>query len=286
MTALLAAFLPIAMMILMFSLGLRLSLSEIGAEFRAPRALLAGLAVQMIGLPALAWALGQAALVGPLMLTGLLLVAASPGGVTSNYAALLVRGKVGLSVGMTLITSLAAPITLPLVLLLSGAVAPDGAGLWKISLGMTAVALVPMGLAMGVRTLWSGFATKLARIVDPLAKVLFVLMVLATFVQNWSAMRGAFAEVGLTVMMLAVAGPALAATVGWIVHLSGPDRRTIMTEVSLQNVAITIFVAGKLMGQPELAIPGLIYAVVMNVITLVLIGLTALRAGGLIRQEG
>lgn len=285
MTSLLAAFLPVAMMILMFSLGLRLTLPEIGSELRAPRALLIGLAVQMIGLPVLAWMAGSAAMLGPVMLTGLMLVAASPGGVTSNYAALLVRGRVGLSVAMTLVTSLAAPLTLPLVLYLSGVGGLSAAGLWKISLGMTAVALVPMGLAMGLRRMWPEGSAKLARIIDPVARLLFLMMVLATFAQNWGAMREAFAQVGPAVMLLAVLGPALALAVGWAMNLTGPARRTIMTEASLQNVAITIFVAGKLLGQPELAIPGLIYAVVMNAVTLILIGITALRAGGLARQS-
>lgn len=285
MTSLLAAFLPVAMMILMFSLGLRLNLSDIGAELRAPRALLIGLAVQVIGLPVLAWIAGSVALLGPVMVTGLMLVAASPGGVTSNYAALLVRGRVGLSVAMTMATSLAAPLTLPLVLYFSGVSGLSAAGLWKISLGMTAVALAPMGLAMGLRQVWPGGSAKLMRIIDPVARILFLMMVIATFAQNWSAMRQDFAQVGPAVMLLAVLGPALALGAGWVMNLTGPARRTIMTEASLQNVAITIFVAGKLLGQPELAIPGLIYAVVMNVVTLILIGITALRAGGLVRQS-
>lgn len=280
MTALLAAFLPVAMMILMFSLGLRLSLRDVAVEFRNPRALLIGLAVQVIGLPLLAWMVGVAALLSPVMLAGLLLVAASPGGVTSNYAALLMRGKVGLSVSMTLVTSLAAPITLPLVLWLTGAADLDGGGLWKISLGMTAVALVPMGLAMGLRRVWPGIVAGLVRVVDPLARALFVLMVIATFAQNWDAMGETFGQVGLPVIMLAILVPCFGFGVAWAMDLSGPQRRTVITEASLQNVAITIFVAGKLLGMPELAIPGLIYAVMMNVVILVMIGIVALRAGG------
>jgi bile acid:Na+ symporter, BASS family len=272
MTELMSAFLPIAMMVLMLSLGLRLRPAEAVRAVRQPRALVTGLAVQLIGLPLIAFAIGWALGLGPVLLAGLMLVAASPGGVTSNYAALLARGSVGLSVTMTLVTSLAAPITLPLVLLVAAVAVPGAAGLWKISLAMTAVALLPLVLGMGAAHLAPRPVGWLARRLDPVARLLFLAIVVATFVQNWDAMGGAFAEVGVAVSLFALAAPLLAFGAAWLVGLGQAERRTIMVEATMQNVAITIFVASTLMGDAGLAIPGLIYAVEMNIVALLIIG--------------
>lgn len=268
MAALMAAFLPVAMMVLMLALGLRLAPREIFAALRAPRALGAGLALQLIALPALAFGLARVFGLSAPLAAGLMLVAASPGGVSSNYITHLARGSVALSVTMTLLTSLLAPLSLPLVLGLSGAAAPESGALWRISLGMSAVALAPLALGMAAGHLAPGFAARTSRLLDPLARLLFALMVGATFVQNWGAMRAGFASAGPAVLALAVLAPALALGVGRALSLGAAAGRTIAIEISLQNVAITIFVAGKLLGAPALAIPGLIYAVVMNIVAL------------------
>ncbi|MDF1618936.1 bile acid:sodium symporter family protein [Pseudothioclava nitratireducens] len=280
MSSLIQIFLPAAMMVLMLALGLRLRPSELGRAFRNLRAYGTGLAVQLIGLPLLAFGIAKALDLSAPLTLGLMLVAASPGGVTSNYVALLARGSVGLSVAMTLTTSLIAPLSLPLVLVTAGVAAPDPAQLWKISMGMTTVALVPLLIGIALCWLWPLGAERARRLLDPLAKALFALMVLATFAQNWGAMREAFAEAGLAVTLLAIGAPLLALGAGRGAGLSLPQIRTVMTEASLQNVAITIFVATQLLGMPALAIPGLIYAVLMNVVALALIGQAQLGGFG------
>jgi len=272
MNEFISIFLPVAMMVLMLSLGLRLDFSDVVGALRRPRALLTGLSVQLIGLPLIAFLVAQSFGLASGLAAGLILVAASPGGVTSNYATLLARGSVGLSVSMTFVTSLAAPITLPLVLAAAAVAAPEAGGLWKISIGMTGVALVP--LVLGMLFTWGlpGVSARLVKVLDPLAKLLFLAMVLATFAQNWDAMGQAFAGVGAAVTLFAIMAPLLAFAVGRLSGLSAPEQRTVMVEATMQNVAITIFVASTLMGQPQLAIPGLIYAVEMNIVALLIIG--------------
>jgi bile acid:Na+ symporter, BASS family len=279
MSALLSAFLPIAMMVLMLSLGLRLPPGEAVRAVRRPRALIAGLGVQLVVLPLLAFGIARGFGLAPALAAGLLLVAASPGGVTSNYAALLARGSVGLSVTMTLITSLAAPITLPLVLMLARVAVPGAAGgLWKISLAMAAVALVPLLAGMALARLAPRHTAWLSRRLDPLARLLFLAIVLATFAQNWGAMGAAFAEVGAAVTLFAALTPVLAFTVARLARIGSAERRSVMVEATMQNVAITIFVASTLFGESALAIPGLIYAVEMNIVVLLIIGAAHLVA--------
>lgn len=272
MTALLSAFLPLAMMVMMLALGLRLRPGQIWAAWRAPRALIAGLGLQLVVLPVLALGIGWAlALPAPLR-AGMVLLAAAPGGVSSNYISHLARGVVALSVSMTLISSLAAPLSLPVVLALAGVEVPAGAaGLWRISLGMSAVALLPMALGMLARQRAPNWAARAGRLLDQLAKAMFALMVLATFAQNWAAMRAGFAQAGAAVSLLALCAPISALVTGRALRLGPAAARTILLETSLQNVAITLFVAGPLLGRPDLAIPGLIYAVEMNIVALAVI---------------
>lgn len=282
MTEMISAFLPAAMMVLMLSLGLRLDPGEASRAIRQPRALLTGLAVQMVGLPLVAFGVSLAFGLAPALMAGLMLVAASPGGVTSNYASLLARGSVGLSLAMTLVTSLAAPVTLPLVLLVAAVSVPGAEGLWKISLAMTAVALVPILVGTIAARLAPRLASRVSRRLDPVARVLFLAIVLATFWQNWDAMGRAFAEVGGAVTLFAVAAPLLALLAGRAATIRADERRTVMMEATMQNVAITIFVASSLLNAPALAIPGLIYAIEMNLVALLLIGWAHLTA----RREG
>ncbi|MGD9919329.1 MAG: bile acid:sodium symporter family protein [Paenirhodobacter sp.] len=277
MIAFLSVFLPVAMMVLMLTLGLRLPPHEIAAEIRAPRALALGLAAQLIGLPALALAIGRMLDLPVPIAAGLMLVAASPGGVSSNYAARLAGGRIGLSVTMTAVTSLIAPVTLPVVLGLAGVSLPEGTGLWRISVAMTGVALVPMLAGMALARLAPRVAGWLAPRLDPLAKGLFLAIVVATFVQNRAAIGEIASAAGLAVAALALAGPVLGVTVARAGRLGRAQVRTIAIECALQNVAIAIFVANALLQRPDLSAVGLLYALAMNVVALVLIGAGGLR---------
>lgn len=271
MTPFLAVFLPAAMMILMLALGLRLPAREIVAELRAPRALLLGLVAQGIGLPMLALAIGRGLDLPAGIAAGLVLVAASPGGVSSNYAARLVAGRVGLSVTMTAVTSLIAPLSLPLVLGLAGIALPAGTGLWRISAMMTGVALVPMLAGMALARFAPRVAHWLAPRLDPLAKGLFFAVVLASFVQNRGALGAIASSAGLAVAALALGAPLLGLGVARAGRLDAAQARTVVVECTLQNVAISIFVAGALLRRPELSATALLYALAMNMVLLVVL---------------
>ena len=266
MAALLAKLLPLGLILLMFVVGLRLRPAALGAVLSRPRALGTGLGVQLIGLPVVALGLGLAfGLSGP-MLLGLVLVAAAPGGVTSNYIAHLARAELALSAAMTLVTTALASVTIPLVLGLTGLGEISGAsGLSRLSLIMLVVAVAPMGLGMGLAAWKPRFAARLLGGLEPMAKLVFAAMVIATFVQNWGPMQANLATVGPAVVLLNLAALGLGYVAGQAVGLSTPDRRAIMVEASLQNVAVALFVAGAVLGEPAASVPALIYAMMMNV---------------------
>ena len=272
MGAAFSAFLPVGMIILMFVLGLRLAPRDIIAPLAAPRALAVGLGLQMLALPLLAWTIGHVAGLSPTLLAGFMLVAAAPGGVTSNYIAHLARADLGLSVTMTLITSLAVALSLPVVLVLARVPMPEATGLVGIGVKMALVAVVPIAAGVAVSVVAPERSAAALRLGEPLAKAIFAILVIGTFVQNRAAMQLHFGDLGAPIVALNLGALALGRSVPAILGIAAAPARAIMVEVSLQNIAVTIFVATTLLGRSELAIPGLLYAVVMNVTALALIG--------------
>jgi len=274
MTNILALFLPLGLILLMFVVGLRLSFTQVAKAFLYPRALVTGLIVQMILLPATAILLARLFGLSESMTVGLVLVAAAPGGVTSNYIAYLARADVALSAAMTLVTTALCAITIPFVLVLTGLTELPGiAGLIRMSMLMIGVALVPMVAGMALANWCPVWAKRVAAILEPASKLAFVSIVLATFLQNWQPMMAHFSSVGPAVIGLNLAALALAGGGGLLLGLGIERRRAIMVEASLQNVAVAMFVAGSLLQNPALAIPALIYALVMNISALLQIGL-------------
>lgn len=270
MTDLLAKLLPLGLALLMLVVGLRLKPRDFAVVFRHPKALGVGLAVQLLALPILAFFLGRVLGLSPMMQAGLILVAAAPGGVTSNYIAYLARADLALSTGMTLITTLLASVTIPIVLTMFDVADLGGAaGITRLSSAMLAVSVVPMLLGMGLGTVSERWQGRVLGLLEPAAKAIFVAMVLATFVQNWGPMQTNLAEVGVAVIGLNLGSLCLAALAAKLAGLLWSQTRAIMVEASLQNVAVAIFVAGSVLGEPALVVPGLLYAMVMNVTALV-----------------
>ncbi|KPN62738.1 bile acid:Na+ symporter, BASS family [Aliiroseovarius crassostreae] len=281
MTELLAKLLPLGLALLMLVVGLRLSPRDFAVVFRNPKALSIGLLVQMVTLPVLAYLLGQVLGLSPVMQAGLVLVAAAPGGVTSNYIAHLARADLALSTGMTLVTTLLASVSIPAVLAFFDVAGFSGiASIAKLSGAMLAVSIVPMLLGMGLGAVSRVWQARLARVLEPVAKAIFAAMVLATFVQNWGPMQDNLAEVGMAVVALNLGALALAAMAARAASLGWSQARAIMVEASLQNVAVAMFVAGSVLAQPALMVPGLLYAVMMNISAVVQIYLGQKEGAG------
>lgn len=275
--------LPLALAVLMFVVGLRLTMAGLASQFRHPRALLTGLAVQVVGLPVLALVLSGVLGLAPDVAIGLLVIAVAPGGITSNYVAMAARADLALSTAMTLVTSLAAAVTIPAVLWMSGAAfaGTNLSGLLRTSLLMFAVSAVPMLLGMGLRRLRPDFAARFGRPLDRLSAAVFALIVLATFWENREAMLMHAASIGPAAVLLNGLAIATGFVVGHLARLEPSQRLAIAIEVGLQNVALAMVVATTLLGRSELTAPALVYAVVMNVAALGLIALgRRLRTAG------
>lgn len=284
------ALLPAGLAFLMLVVGLRLTGADFRALWQRPLAVVLGLAVQMLALPLLALLVSWGMSLPPALALGLLVVAAAPGGITSNFITLLARGDVALSTTMTLFTSLAAALTIPLVLMLAGSRVDGGAsalalGIGKTGLAVLVVSAVPLLLGMAIRRRRPDFTSRWTPPLGRAATVIFFALVFAAFYQNWDAMVAYGPQAVIAASLLNVAAIAAALAAGVMARLPGRQTLAIAIECGLQNVAMAMFVAATVLHDQSLMIPALIYAVVMNVSALMLLALgrlaipAALEAG-------
>lgn len=261
--------LPLALAFIMLSLGVGLTPADFRRIFARPKALLVGAALQYVSLPLLAIAI-VAFLPAPAVLkVGIVLLAACPGGTTSNLLTHMARGDVALSISLTALTSLTSMVTVPLVLMIALALfmGPDAPPVGLVTTGLVIFLLtvVPVAIGMAIRQ----FAPKIAGVLDRhsrlLSGVVFTAVVLATLIADRDELASRFAEAGLIALSLNVLAMAVAFAVASLVMLKMKQRIALTLECGLQNATLAIVVAVGMLGDVAYAIPAAIYGLLMFV---------------------
>ena len=260
------------LVVLMFDLGLGLRVTDFRLIFKRPRALLTGLIGQILFLPAMAFALGTLFGLTDYLLVGLLLIACCPGGSSSNVFTGIAKGDVALSVSLTALSSVITMITLPL--LMGASVELPVANLIVQNLVLV---LVPISVGMVMRVMLPSLSDKIRAV---LSKVAFpALMLLATifFVVNRAIIAEYFGQLFGVVTALVLCGMTVGGALAVLVGLNSKERRTLVIEVGMQNAAQAMALAASpfVFNQPELAIPATVYALMMNVLLLIYVGVAA-----------
>ncbi|MFC1672581.1 bile acid:sodium symporter family protein [Pseudomonadota bacterium] len=264
-----AVLLPIGLAFIMFSIGLGLSVHDFTRVFRYPRAMFVGLCNQIILLPLI----GLVVLIGykgqPEFALGLMILAASPGGITSNLLSTLAGGSAALSVSMTAITSLLSIVTVPLILGVSqhfflGDSQAVAMPIGRVMGSILVVTGLPIGLGMALqkwKPLWANWARSKAR---QLATIVFAMIVASAFVGQMDNITTNFADIGPRLLALNVLTMAAGLMTARILGLDRADGITISLECGLQNAALSIFIAVSVLGNPVLVVPAITYALIMN----------------------
>ena len=261
---------------LMFQLGIELDRQAFAGVARRPAAVVAGLLGQLALLPLIAFGVGLAFRLPPVYFLGLLLVACCPGGSSSNVFSMLAKGDVALSVTLTALSSLITLFTIPLVMGFAARfVAVHAGAAIELPVGKLLVQnIVLLFLPMLCGALFRHWRPRAARRVhELLGRVAFpALMLLAAvfFVQYASTILENLGVLGLAagaLILLAMAGRSLLAR---LFLLRRAVRRTIVIEVGMQNAAQAIAVATSplIFDSGEMAVPAIVYALVMNVVLL------------------
>ncbi|WP_417367416.1 bile acid:sodium symporter family protein [Glutamicibacter arilaitensis] len=250
------------LMVIMFCMGLTLTLPDFALVFKNPLPVLGGVAAQFIVMPLMGWLVAALMQLEPALAAGLILVGCAPGGTASNVVSYLARGNVALSVAMTSVSTLLAPLLTPvLALWLAGQYMPVDAGSMAIS--VVQIVLIPVVLGIVLRMLFNRIVTKINAVL-PWLSVLAITFVVTIIVAG-SAQT--ILTAGLLVLVAVVLhnslGLALGYGIGVLLRVPAASRRTIAIEVGMQNSGL----AGGLAKQyfsPEAALPGAVFSVWHN----------------------
>jgi len=262
--------LPIGLAFIMFAIGLGLKVEDFTRVVRHPRAIFVGLLNQIVLLPLI----GLAVLVGyegrPEFALGIMILAASPGGITSNLLTTLAGGNAALSVSMTALTSLISVLSVPVILGFSQVFFVGTGQDIQMPLGfimgsILVVTGVPIALGMVLQA-WKPARANWARPkARHMATIIFALIVASAFIGQMDNILTYFAEIGPRLVILNVATMALGLFTARALGLAHRDRIAIALECGLQNAALAIFIAVSVLGNPILVVPAITYALVMNI---------------------
>lgn len=264
---LLTLFLPLALAVVMAGLGLHLTLADFRRVLKTPRAVLVALVVQALLLPPIAFALCRVfGLPGELAL-GLVLLAASPGGVTANLFSHLARGDVALNISLTAINSLLALLTLPLwtALALSnflGAEASVPPPTGKV-LEVAVLVIGPVALGMAIRAWKPGWADAAEKPVRLLSSLLLGALIALAFISEWDTVREFAPVVGLACISFNVISLLAGYFAPRALKLEEPQAIAIGFEIGIHNGTLAIFIALEVLGRSQATIAPAIYSLSM-----------------------
>ena len=260
---------PVGLWIVMLGLGLALTPQDIKNIFIMPKAVSVGLAGQLILLPILAFVLCAAFAPTPAIAIGALVLAACPGGVTSNAYSFASRGDVALSVTLTAVTSFITIFTVPLITFLAldyfleagtAIDLPVGQLMWMLA----KLTVVPVAIGMIVRHIWQD---KAARIIEALrtATFLFLLVLIVTgSLLAIDELRQYFLQIASVVLSLNVLAMAMGFALGWVFRLPVTQRISITYEVGVQNISLASLVMLTVLQNEDYFIVAVVYAAVMK----------------------
>jgi BASS family bile acid:Na+ symporter len=258
-------FLPLALAVIMGSLGLALTTDDFRRILVAPRGVIIGLANLLVISPLLALLLAEAFNLDPLFAVGLVLMGAAPGGAMANLLTHLARGETALSVTMTAISSVVAVITVPLYLKLAIDHFDADVGSHVSMLGTVArvfaITLVPVSLGMLYRARRPERAIALEPRLKRAALVAFVLVVAGAVAHEWERVTESFGTVAPAALALNVAAMSVSFTIARLSRLPDRQATAIALELGVHNSTLTIAVATSI--DTRLAIPSAVYSAFM-----------------------
>ena len=259
---------PWMLRLVMLGLGLSLTLADFKRVIVFPKAVVIGLAAQLLGLPltafALAWLFGPI----PTVAVGLVILALCPSGVTSNAYTFASRGDVPLCVTLSAITSVITVFTIPFLTVLAlqvfmGQDQRPQLPVLNMLQHLILLTLLPVSLGMFIRARWPTFAKKAE---EPLRKAVLYLLFLVLglgVLSSWEVIRNEIASVGLLVITMNLLTMGLGYALARAFRLPAPQVVTITFEVGVQNLALAFAIAFNILQNPDLAVAALIYAAIM-----------------------
>ena len=271
-------FLPLALAFIMFALGLGLTGKDFLRVLKQPRDFFVGALSQIILLPIIAFILVKIWPIAPELAIGVMIIAAAPGGVTSNLLTSFAKGDVALSISLTAIISLLCVITIPFIVLTSVTLLTESNITQDISLinmarDMFLIVTVPVILGMLFRRFASGIAVTFEPMAKKISTVLFVLVLLGAIAAERENVVSYFVQAGLITLVLNVVMMVVAYFVAQSLASGTEQKKCITIECGLQNGTLAIFVATSIFGGGMYVIPAATYSLIMFATSLIFVSL-------------
>jgi bile acid:Na+ symporter, BASS family len=278
--ALLPTLLLLALALVMFGLGLSLAVADFVRLREHPRAVLLALGLQMFVLPAVAYGLIVALRVEPVYAVGLMLLAASPGGVSANLFSHLFGGNVAMNISLTAINTVLSIVSLPLIVnwaiasfVQTGQVVPLQFG--KV-VEVVGVILLPVLLGMVVRVKQPAFGDRMGKPMKIFSAVVLAAFSLIAIVKEWNALTASFSSLGPVVLLFNLASLLVGYYLSRWAGFNKPIATAVSFEIGIHNSTLAIFVALSVLSNFQLGLPAAIYSVSMY-LTATLFGFLVLR---------
>lgn len=264
------------LIVLMFLLGIDLDRTAFAGVRRQPKAVLLGMLGQLVLLPIIAFGVAWALNLPPVYFMGLVLVACCPGGSSSNVFSMLAKGDVALSVTLTVLSSIITLFTLPVIMEFVTRFVSDMSEVQitlpvgKLLVQNIVLLFVPLIAGSLFRHFLPAVAARVGRVLGKAAFPALMTLALVFFLQYSNEIVDNFAILGLSAALLILLAMACSSALSRLGGFGSAVRRTIVIEVGMQNAAQAIAIASSpfIFNSGEMALPAIIYALLMNVILL------------------
>ena len=267
---------PIALALIMLTLGLGLTTNDFTRVLNRPKDFLVGLICQLIFLPIIAFALIKILNVQTELAIGFMIIAAAPGGVTSNILTKFANGDVALSVSLTAIISLLCILTVPFIVfksadLLNINYISQEISMSGISIKMFLVVTLPVLVGMLLRKLASDFIIRRTTLIEKISLILFILVFISIWIEEWENIITYLSKAGIITLILNLTMMTLGFYVAKIFASGIEQRKCISLECGLQNGTLAVFVSTQLFDDVVYLIPTASYALIMFVTSIIFV---------------
>ena len=268
---------PIALALIMLGLGLGLSFDDFSRVIKSPKNFFVGSLCQLILLPIIAFIIIKIYNPPIELALGVMIIAAAPGGVTSNVLTKFANGDVALSISLTAIISLISIISVPFIIFQSANLLGvenslnENITMVGIAMKMFLVVTVPVVLGMLIRKFATNFISSKTQLIQRISIILFIIVFLSIWIEEWDRVVSFITRAGIITLILNVVMMSVGFYVAKFLISGIEQRKCISLECGLQNGTLAVFVATQLVDDIVYIVPTAAYALIMFVTSIIFV---------------
>lgn len=251
----------------MFGFGLSLTIADFKRVVAYPKSIFLGLFCQMCLIPVLAWLVCRMFSLSPETSIGVMILAASPGGISANLFSHLAHGDIALNLTLTAMNSVLAAFSLPLLVnlayLLFANQSQDIGLQFSKTLEVFAIVLIPVLIGMFVKKQKPSFSERMDKPVRIFSFLVLLLIMVAAIFKEWARLSESFGQIGLAMLTFNLGSMFIGYLLPRLLKISNREATAISMEVGIHNSTLSMFIAVGLLNSFALALPSAVYSVIM-----------------------